>query len=183
MNCEYLRWWLENSNNKFIPPDGKGHPQKCHSPLHAGHYSDISRFYTVIFWYNSCHHPWPKTNTGWKDLMSDHKLKFLIHFVNQWLWSSPLIFAWHSNSWSWFCAGMDLYIPAQLFPSALITLFLSSQRILCYLHSLSLVSKQENYYYYYFLNRDTWKLLLKPYFLLFKTYYNLETARNILKLK
>lgn len=73
--------------------------------------------------------------------------------------------------------------PDKFFSSALITLFLSSQRILCYLHSLSLVSKQENYYYYYFLNRDTWKLLLKPYFLLFKTYYNLETARNILKLK
>lgn len=152
------------------------------------HFQAIS---AVIFCYNSCHHhPWPKPTTALKDLLADHKSKLCDRLCKSILkigfagWGPALQYLPDTPIYR--PASMEEWIytfHAQLLPSAPITLFLSSQRILRYLHSLALVSKQENYNYYYFLNRDIWKLLLKPYFLLFKTYYNSETARNTLKLK
>lgn len=180
------------SHSKLIPPNGKGHPRRCHSALllfHAGPCSDISRqFLLSSFVPTAAIIPDPNPAQDWRIWCLTTTPNFVIDFANQ--FKKKIDFAGCGPA-LWYLPDIPIHgagsveewiytFHTQLFPSALIP---PSQRILWYLHSPALVSKQENYSHYYFLNRDIWKLHLKPYFLLFKTYYNLETARSILKLK
>lgn len=119
--CLTLEWWLENnmirtslSKSKFILANENRHSTKCHSPLllfHAGHYTGISRQFTYsIFCYNSCHHLWSENTTGLKNLTSHHKAKLFNTFCKL-IWTSSLIFSWHSDSWTGFSGEIYFQFP------------------------------------------------------------------------
>lgn len=127
VTCEYPRWWLASSvirtslrNSKFIPTNEKGHSKKCHSPLllfHAGHYSDISRQFTrSLFVTTAAIIPDPNTPQDRRIWCLITSQNFVTLFANERSWTSPLTFAWCSNSWTWFLGGMYLQFPSSMPP-------------------------------------------------------------------
>lgn len=91
---------------------------------------------------------------------------FLIQFGNEWLWTTSLIFAWHSDLWTQFSGEMYFQFPYPLLPTSSnhpFSLFPKNSLVFPF----TIISKEENYYYYSFLKWDTWKLFLKFYIMLF----------------